>query len=108
MSFIIQYLILRKLLNQIFQTIQTPSSFRLPYDSFKVFPLPQKIQWKYCYILNSLGLVELSSSYSKWYIRITTQGCQFLFDCKLLVIKAVSSVILAAASAVLGFICGNL
>lgn len=108
MSLIIQYLILRKLLNQIFQTIQTPSSFRFPYDSFKVFPLPQKIQWKYCYILNSLGLVELSSSYSKWYIRITTQGCQFLFDCKLLVIKAVSSVILAAASAILGFICGNL
>lgn len=108
MSFIIQYLILRKLLNQTFQTIQTPSSFRLPYDSFKVFPLSRKIQWKYCYILNSLELIELLNSSSGWYIRITTQGYQFLSDCKLQIIKAVASVILAIASAVLGFICGSL
>lgn len=108
MSFIIQYLILSKLLNQTFQTIQTPSSFRLPYDSFHVFPLSQKLQWKHCYVLNSLGLIELLSSNSCWYIKITTQGCQFLFDYKLQMIKAVSSIILAAASAALGFVLGNL
>lgn len=117
MSVIMQYAILRAVLLQTHNAIQTPSAFRLPYDQLRVFRLLWKIpkvsgwialtQWKTCCILCNMGLVELQGT-DQWYIAVPKAGALYVAELKMQIIKATCSVLLAAVSAVLGFVLGSL
>lgn len=117
MSVIMQYVILRAVLLQTHNAMQTPSAFRLPHDQLRVFRLLWKIpkvsewiaqtQWKTCCVLYNMGLVEMRGT-DQWYIAVPQSGARYVAELKMQIIKAACSVLLAAVSAVLGFVLGSL
>ena len=117
MSVVLQYAILRAILLQTHESIQSPSAFRLPYDQLRVFWLLWKIpkvsgwisraQWQTCCILFNMGLVEMRNS-DQWYIAVPQSGALYLAELKTQAIKAACSVLLADMSALFGFVLGSL
>ena len=117
MSFFMQYLVLRTVLLQTHESIQTPSAFALPYRELRVLRLLWRIpglckfmslsQWKTCCMLHNMGLVEMRYS-QEWFIAVTMSGALFLHDLKMQVVKALCTVGMAAISGLLGFLVGSL
>lgn len=107
---LLNYLILKSLINQTFMSIQTPSNFKLPYSHFyfPVFRKSPKFLWKRIYFLHSVGFVSLEHDKNEWYISVTEKGCSFVLDCNIQFVKGFFSVFLALSSAALGFLAGSL
>lgn len=115
MSLFMQYWVLRSVLLQTHRIIQTPSAFALPYNELRVFSLLRKIpaldkrigdlQWTTCCILHNMGLVEMRHATS-WLIAVTPAGAMFMHDLKMQAVKAVCTILLTAASVMLGFLLG--
>lgn len=117
MSFIMQYLVLRTILLDTHRAIQTPVAFALPYDQLKVlkplWAIPHvrcvlaRKQWKTCCVLHNMGLVEMKHG-AVWFIAVTTSGALFLHELKMQAVKALCTVLMAAASGLLGFLAASL
>lgn len=117
MSFLIQYLVLRAVLLDTHKAIQTPVAFALPYDQLKVLrpiwliPLVRCVlareQWKTCCVLHNMGLVEMKHG-AGWSIAVTTSGALFLHEMKMQAVKALCTILMAAASGLLGFLAASL
>ena len=119
MSFIIQYLVLRKLISATYAAIQTPSGFKLPYGRMKMWYIPDEIHvfgkvyspmlcWKHCYYLWQLDCLQLTHDKNTYYLLPTSKGASYMLSLKMTFIKAFFSVVLAAVSALLGFVIGRL
>jgi hypothetical protein len=124
MSFIIQYLVLRKLIYETYTAMQTPTNFKIPYKWMKMWYVPDEIHifgkvyypmlcWKYCYYLWKLDCIQLSqerptNAEGVWCLALTQKGTSYMLSLKMTFIKAFFSVVLAAVSALLGFVIGRL
>ena len=115
MSFVMQYLILRAVLVETHEAIQTPSAFALPYSELHVLkilwrfsitkPIVEMEQWKTCCILHNMGLVKLEHG-SGWFVSVTSAGALFLHELKTQAVKAAWTVAVVIASGVLGVLFG--
>lgn len=115
MSIIMQYLVLRAVLLKTHQAISLPSAFAVSYNSLHAFPLVWRIpflsqwanraQWKTCCVLFNMGLVQMKQV-TEWKIVVSKEGAMYLAELKMQIIKSVCSVLLAAVSAVFGFMLG--
>ena len=109
MSIIMQYLVLRAVLLKTHQVISSPSAFAVSYNSLHAFPLvwhiPFLSQWKTCCVLFNMGLVQMKQV-TEWKIAVSKEGAMYLAELKMQIIKSICSVLLAAVSAVFGFMLG--
>lgn len=107
---LLNYMILKCLINQIFRSIQTPSGFKLPYSDFRflLFWKQPTFLWKRICFLHSVGFISLEHTEKDWYIAVTEKGCSFVLDCNIQFVKGFFSAVLALSSAVLGFVVGSL
>lgn len=115
MSIIMQYLVLRTVLLKTHQEISSPSAFAVSYNCLHAFPLVWRIpflakwanrsQWKTCCVLFNMGLVQMKQV-TEWKIAVLKEGAMYLAELKMQIIKSICSVLLAAVSAVFGFILG--
>ena len=108
MSFLVQFFILKRILFQTYESIQTPSSFLLPYDKLRIWYLPKKTIWKYCYFMDKIELVKLTNGWDEWFVSITEKGMSHILELKMQLLKAISSIGLAFVSVLIGFLIGKL
>ena len=115
MSIIMQYLVLRAILLKTHQEISSPSAFAVSYNCLHALPLvwripflshwANRLQWKTCCVLFNMGLVQMKQV-TEWKIAVSKEGVIYLAELKMQFIKSICSVLLAAASAVFGFMLG--
>lgn len=107
MSFIIQYIVLSRIMTRTFRIMQTPTRFRLPYSELHV-RLFRGLFWRHCCVLEKMGFVEMFHDEDYLRVSVTRAGALFANDLKMQFVKAFCSLLLAGASAAIGFALGSL
>lgn len=108
MLLLVQYVFLNQLLLQTHRAIQTPSSFKLPFNSLKLPLWSPSLKWHTVCLLCAENLVDMTrQNDGSWLVSITDSGVEFLLSFRAERIKAVGAVALAVFSAVFGYVLGS-